>query len=171
MKKYKLNEIMFFTLGNNPSRSFDEGRDMYSLEDFDKDLHGKNKNLEKSFCIINLIKTKAAPLSEMTRGKYMSLNFLKCEINEKVLDKWYFCYQFNEGENLNRQISMSLQGTTIAVRKLNLKTISDLEIDLPKLSEQQKIGEIYRQSLLQYWSLCEMAEDIRTVMLAVLKKM
>lgn len=80
-----------------------------------------------SSCIINLIISKALPTSVETMDKCLTSNFLKCEFDELVLDKWYLCFKFNEGRKVEQQIAMYHQGTTSSVKKLNIKTIGELK--------------------------------------------
>ena len=87
-----------------------------------------------------------------------------------MLDKWYFCYQFNEGKDFEQQIAMFHQGTTLSVKKLNVKTIGELRIKLPEIKRQRVIGEIYRQSLIQNRLMLKQAEQTKEMTLAILKQ-
>ena len=106
MKLEQLSDIVSFTIGKNPTRIKEPELILYSLEDFENDLYGITKPSNKSECIINLIKSKVAPVSVDNKDKCITSNFLKCEFNEQILDKWYFCYQFNEGKDFKQQIAM-----------------------------------------------------------------
>jgi len=63
------------------------------------------------------------------------------------------------------------QGTTLSVRKLNIKTIGELKIVLPDMEKQRTIGNIYRQSIIQNDLLVKQAEDIRKFMMALIRRM
>ena len=63
-----LNEIMRFSLGKNTTRINVQESNLYSPENFENDLYCVNACYEKSECIINLIKSKVAPLSKEKRG-------------------------------------------------------------------------------------------------------
>ena len=67
--------------------------------------------------------------------------------------------------------SMYHQGTTLSVRKLNIKTIGELKIVLPDMEKQRTIGNIYRQSIIQNDLLVKQAEDIRKFMMALIRRM
>ena len=56
MESIALNEIIQFTLGKNPTRIRERTDDLYTPEDFEKDLHCINSVEEGRGCIINLIK-------------------------------------------------------------------------------------------------------------------
>ena len=102
--------------------------------------------------------------------KCITSNFLKCEFDGRILDKWYFCYQFNEGKDFEQQIAMFHQGTTLSVKKLNVKIIGELKIRLPDIDKQRKIGELYRQSLIQNRLMIKQAEDIKNLTLTIIRK-
>ena len=62
------------------------------------------------------------------------------------------------------------QGTTLSVKKLNVKTIGELKIRLPDIDKQRKIGELYRQSLIQNRLMIKQAEDIKNLTLTIIRK-
>ena len=162
MKLEQLSDIVSFTIGKNPTRIKEPELILYSLEDFENDLYGITKPSNKS---------KVAPVSVDNKDKCITSNFLKCEFNEQILDKWYFCYQFNEGKDFKQQIAMVHQGTTLSVKKLNMKIVGELKIRLPDIETQHKIGEIYRQSLVQNRRMIKQAEDIKKLTLTIIRKL
>lgn len=170
MELHSLEDVIQFTLGKNPTRIKEQELSLYTPEDFEKDLYCINEQGAASECIINLIKSKAAPVSEVTNEKCITSNFLKCEFDSKVLDKWFFCYQFNEGKDFKQQIAMFHQGTTVSVKKLNVKTIGELKMNLPDIKRQILIGEMYRQSLIQNSLMLKQAEDIKNMTLNLIRK-
>lgn len=159
-----------FTIGKNGTRLKNSGEDIYTQEDFEKDLHSQNDVPEETECIINLIKSKAAPLSKQTNGKCLTSNFLKCSFNSEILDPWYFCYQFNEGKDFERQINMFHQGITLSVKKLSIKSIGELEIHLPDIKKQRLIGCIYQQSIIQKDLMIQQAENMSILTMEIIKK-
>lgn len=166
----KLGDIITFSLGKNPTRIKEQELSLYSPENFENDLYCINDHGDRSECIINLIKSKAAPVSLANEEKCITSNFLKCEFDRQVLDKWYFCYQFNEGKDFENQIAMFHQGTTLSVKKLNVKTIGELRIRLPNIEKQRRIGEMYRQSLVQNRLMLKQAEEIKNMTLTIIRK-
>ena len=170
METKSLDEIVNFTLGKNVTRLKNQGDDIYTQDDFEKDLHSINNMSEKTNCIINLIRSKASPLSKETKGKCITSNFLLCSFDTKVLDPWYFCYQFNEGKGLEQQISMYHQGNTLSVKKLNIKSIGELKIELIDINKQRLIGDIYKQSIIQNDLMNRQAENIRNLALETIRK-
>lgn len=170
MEIKRLGEIIIFSLGKNPTRIKERETMIYSPENFENDLYCISKHNNSSECIINLIKSKAAPVSQDNEDKCITSNFLRCEFDGQILDKWYFCYQFNEGKDFEQQIAMFHQGTTLSVKKLNVKTVGELKIKLPDIEKQRKIGELYRQSLIQNRLMKKQAEDIRDLLLLTIRK-
>lgn len=169
MKQYILNEIIEFSLGKNPTRIKEKPEEIYTPEDFENDLHCKNSNWDELGCIISFIKSKAAPVSTQIGTKCFTSNFLKCDFDTDVLDPWYFCYQFNEGKELEQQIAMYHQGTVLSVKKLTIKLISELKINLPEIEKQRKIGQIYRQSIIQHDLMLKQTEDMNKYTLSLIR--
>lgn len=170
MEVKKLSDIINVTLGKNPTRLKEQEVCLYLPEDFENDLYCMSEYDGKAECIINLIKSKAAPISAKNKDKCITSNFLKCEFDDLILDKWYFCYQFNEGKDFEQQIMMVHQGTTLSVKKLNVKTIGELKIRLPDIEKQRKIGELYRQSLIQNRLMLNQMEKIKKFTLTIIRK-
>lgn len=63
------------------------------------------------------------------------------------------------------------QGTTLSVKKLNIKTIGELKIFLPEVEKQKIIGNLYRQSIIQNDLMISQAENIREFTMALIRKM
>lgn len=166
----RLSAIMQFFLGKNPTRVKEQGLSVYSPENFENDLYCINHHGAQSSCIINLIKSKAAPVSIENVDKCITSNFLKCEFDPTVLDKWYFCFQFNESKEFEQQIAMFHQGTTLSVKKLNVKTIGDIKIRLLEIEKQRMIGELYRLTLIQNRLRIKQAEDMNHAALSMIRK-
>ncbi len=171
MKARTLNEIVQFTLGKNPTRIREQTDELYTPEDFEKDLHSINTFKGGIGCIINLIKSKCSPISAQTEMKCITSNFLRCDFDTGKIYPWYFCYQFNEGKDFEQQIEMYHQGTTLSVKKLNIKTIGELKIFLPDIEKQMLIGNIYRQSIIQNDLMVKQAEDIKEFTMALIRRM
>ncbi len=170
MNQIALNNIIVFSLGKNATRIKDMNGNLYTPEDFENDLHCKNEISENQGCIISLIKSKASPVSRETELKCITSNFLKCDFDTNVLNPWYFCYQFNEGKELAQQISMFHQGTVLSVKKLNVKIISELKINLPDIERQRELGALYKQSIIQNDLLKMQAENIRKFTITMIRK-
>ena len=75
---------------------------------------------------------------------------------------------FDFGET--NAVAMFHQGTTLSVKKLNVKTIGELKIGLPDIEKQRIIGEIYRQSLIQNRLMLKQADEIKNMTLTIIRK-
>lgn len=170
MESRSLGKLIRFSLGKNPTRLKEQGAELYTAEDFERDLHVVNISDGSKNCIINMIKSKASPLSVQTAGKCITSNFLKCEFDTDILDPWYFCYQFNEGKNFEQQIAMYHQGTTLCVKKLNVKIIRELKIRLPDIKKQRIIGELYKKSIVQHDLMMKQASDMKKLTMEIINK-
>ena len=76
-----------------------------------------------------------------------------------------------QGKDFEQQIAMVHQGTTLSVKKLNMKIVGELKIRLPDIETQHKIGEIYRQSLVQNRLMIKQAENIKKLTLTIIRKL
>ena len=170
MESIPLNEIIQFTLGKNPTRIREQTDELYTPEDFENDLHCIHSAKEGVGCIINLIKSKCSPISEQTEAKCITSNFLRCDFDIGKIYAWYFCYQFNEGKSFEQQIEMYHQGTTLSVKKLNIKTIGELKIILPDIQKQRTIGNLYRQSIIQNDLMVKQAENVRKFTMTLIRR-
>lgn len=164
-----LDDIMEFTAGKNITRLKEQEENIYKPEDFENDLHGVTDE-EPSGCIINLIRSTAAPLLNKTSEKCLTSNFLLCKFNIEVLDPWYFCYLFNESKDVEQQISMLHQGTTLSVKKLTKKSIGELNITLLDMQKQKLIGRLYRESIRQRDLMLKQVDNISNLTKTMIQK-
>lgn len=170
MEQKCLSEIITFTLGKNSSRLNIPPSEIYTQDDFERDLHSSSNVSKDTDCVINLIRTRASLLSDETRNKCITSNFIQCSFDRQVLDPWYFCYQFNEGKDIEQQISMFHQGITLSVKKLNIKIIGELKIPLVNIAKQQMIGNMYKQSIIQNDLMQKQAENMRILTMETIKR-
>ena len=62
------------------------------------------------------------------------------------------------------------QGNTLSVKKLNIKSIGELKIELVDIEKQKLIGNIYKQSIIQNDLMNRQAENIRNLALETIRK-
>lgn len=103
---------------------------------FDRSLLSK-----KGMVIIGLTSYKAIVVNENHIGKISSSNFALIEFNENKIDSSYFTWYFNEHPEIQKQLQIAMQGSII--RALSVQMLRELEIPIPKLELQQKIGKLY----------------------------
>ena len=170
MKHLRLEELVQFALGKNVTRLKNSGNAIYTPEDFEKDLHSINQSKEASECIISMIKSKAAPVSKETENLCNTSNFLKCSFDSDTLDPWYFCYQFNEGREIEEQVVRYYQGNTLSVKKLTIQSIGGLTMPLLGIEQQHIVGELYRKAIIQRDLIIQQAENVMDMTLAMIRK-
>ena len=85
--------------------------------------------------------SKAGIVSKMNQGKIINQNFAKLIINHNYLDSKYLCFVLNESYSMKKQIAISMQGTNVP--KLTPSILKDLEIEVPSMEKQKKIGKAY----------------------------
>lgn len=185
----KLEDIVTVRIGRNLSRG-NEKNDMtlvaYSYEDLINDLDGSfidsqassysgNSNHKDSYLssvgdvVFSFVSSKAGIVSDLNQGKIINQNFAKLIIEYDHLDSSYLCYALNESYSMKKQMAISMQGSTVP--KLTPATLKELEINLPSIEKQRKIGKAYfflrkRQSLAK-----KEAELEKKLYLEVLKQL
>ena len=63
------------------------------------------------------------------------------------------------------------QGTTLSVKKLNVKIMGELKMFLPEIEKQRLIGNLYKQSLIQNDLMIKQAENLRELTMALIRRM
>ncbi len=189
MKKemVRFSDVVRFSTGTNLSRKQEDKlseKKIYNIEDFENDLRvsnqlsetneneygqGKEDIVKPGDCIISMIKSKAGVVSNKSNGKYLSLNFLKCEIDEDLLYPWYFCYLFNEANSIKQQILKNQQGTVKSVTRLNIGTIGDIKFELIDIDQQKKIGDMYKIILNQEYLMKREADLLKQYALSMMQ--
>lgn len=124
-----------------------------SKERFDKIYLAK-----ENMVIIGLNSFKAIAVSEKQIGKVIPSNFAFIELDFNKVDPSYFSWYFNEHPYIEKQLQIAMQGTVL--RALSVQMLRELEIILPPIDVQRKIGKIYilqkkKQRLLYEKSILE----------------
>lgn len=103
---------------------------------FNDDLLSK-----KDMIIIGLTSHKALVVNENHAGKIIPSNFAYINLDHQKIDPQYFTWYFNEHPKIQKQLTIGVQGSSI--RALSVQMLRELEILLPPLEIQQKLGKIY----------------------------
>lgn len=157
MGKYFLRECVSFTPGINPSRVQVSNSEFYDQNDFVNDYNFEETEkasvgtedflrVKEGDVVISVVMRQAAIVSKGNDGKILTLNFIKVDFNNDVLDEKYFLYLFNSYSVVKRQKERMLQGTG-AVLKIPVKSLRDIEIPVISMLEQMKIGEAYKKAV------------------------
>ena len=107
-----------------------------SQETFDKSLLSK-----ENVVVIGLTVHRAYVIEKHHVGKIIPSNFAYLYLDESKIDLNYFTWYFNEHPNIKRQLQVATQGSIIMA--LSVQMLRELEIDLPSMETQRKLGKIY----------------------------
>lgn len=181
MNKIKLNEIAEICQGNiltriKPSSQFDEvvELDSISMQElsyyvgisdefglFSKSRIAKNKlasciYTQQKDIVVGLSSRKAMVIEEERAKKLLLSNFVIVRPKENVLDPYYFCWLLNENLQVQKNLEQKVQGSA-NVSILPINTLKELEINIPNINIQRKIGIIY--------DLCRRRERLSKIIL------
>lgn len=174
----KLSEVMELVAGPNRTRlsgTINEN-DLYSVSSIDDDLNqlkiinsekhyiDMNYHIREGDLIISNFKKKAAVASSISSGKILTSNFCKCNYNKDLLDPWYFCYFVNETNEFKKQIEKE------GFRAFSNALLCSLEIVLPELELQRKIGRAYKVMCRQNYLLEKQQDAYRRLIIESIKK-
>ena len=98
---------------------------------------------KESDVVIGLSSQNSMVITKERANKLLLSNFCLVRIkNQELLDPHYFVWLINECKSLNKQLTGSMQGSAY-VKMFSLDTIRNLDIDLPVIDVQRRIGKIY----------------------------
>lgn len=149
----KLKEVARIESGKNINRlSKDKLANQYTSLDAENDFYlmGKETKVCSNIIAFDLYpkigSASARVISEENASKII-LNQKMCKIivNDTIASAYYICYLLNEDESVKRQKNSFIQGSFI--ERLRPSILSNLEIKLPSLKEQNLMGKIYAKSI------------------------
>lgn len=97
---------------------------------------------KKNMVVIGLTSYKAMVIDETHKEKLITSNFAIVEFDESKIDPFYFTWYFNEHPEIQKQLTIAMQGTII--RALSVQMLRELEVPMPPLDVQSKIGRMYK---------------------------
>lgn len=92
--------------------------------------------------IVGLTSYKTIVVDNKHKGKIVPSNFAYIELDRSKIEPYYFSWYFNEHPNIRRHLGIMTQGS--ALRTLTVQMLRELEIPIPSLELQQKIGRVYQ---------------------------
>lgn len=95
----------------------------------------------KNLIIIGLTSYKAIVVNDKHINKIVTSNFATIELDNSKINASYFTWYFNEHPNIQKQLRIAMQGTII--KALSVQMLRELDIQVPPLEEQEKIGKLY----------------------------
>lgn len=166
MNKVKLNEIAEIYQGSiltriKPANQLDEVEtDSISMQElsyyvgildsFDNYTKSKVSSSKLASCIftkqkdivVGLSSRKAMVIEEERSNKLLLSNFALVRVDVNKLDPYYFCWLFNENLQFQKSLEQKVQGSA-NVFILPINTLKELELDLPNINIQRKVGLLY----------------------------
>ncbi|RHW51745.1 restriction endonuclease subunit S [Lactobacillus bombicola] len=175
----KLEEIVNFFSGPNSielKKKYNK-YETYTNEDLEFDLYQgyrtndvktqKSPILNAGDLVINMMTNQTAIVSPHSAGKVIPQHITKLTFTNRG-DNWYLCYLLNEAQSIKRQLYSTMEGTVL--RRVTLTSFKQLELNLPALSKQQKMGELYRLLLIKEGLQKERQEKEKQVIISLLNK-
>ena len=160
----KFEKILKMNVGPNSTRIRGQYPEVpvYSVSDLEDDLFQKPSEMMSSIegysgpaftktgdLLISIIKEKACIVGKGNGGKLFTSAFIRCQYDEKILDPWFFCFFFNESEEVGKIIHVRSGMPGLGYYHLNTEIIGQIEIDLPPLEKQKTLGSLYQGCLKQ----------------------
>ncbi|MBA1433865.1 hypothetical protein [Bombilactobacillus bombi] len=118
--------------------------------------------------IINTMTNQATIISPQSDGKIMPQHIMRLGLDPQEVDPWYLCYVLNESESVKRQLYSTMEGTVL--RRVTASSIKNLDLDLPAINVQKKIGNLYRILLVQNRLQREYNQKYNQAILTLLKQ-
>lgn len=179
----KLEEILKMNVGPNSTRVRAQFPrvPVYSVSDLENDLFQKPSDVtvkeERPYLpvftkhgdlLISIIKEKACIVSEASEFKLFTSAFIRCQYDENVLDSWFFCFFFNESEEVEEAIHVRSGMPGLKYYHLNTEIIGQMEIDLPPIEKQKILGMLYKECLNQLRLLDKKKEVLKKAVTLVI---
>ncbi|CAH0415878.1 restriction endonuclease subunit S [Periweissella fabaria] len=166
----KLGDIIDIKVGLNSSRlTTDDVRQQagYTYDDLQVDLGSGLSNQESLEIVTSLVGSQiSAIISEVNQAKVLNQNFARINMDATIIDPYYLCYLLNESHDIMRQKEALKQGSTLP--KITPQIIKELQVSLPPIEQQQKIGRIYYLANQQYQLMQQNAQQQHQAMMRII---
>ena len=96
---------------------------------------------KQGMVVIGLTSYKAFVITKAYENRVIPSNFAYLQCDEGI-DPNYVAWYFNEHPQIQKQLTLAMQGSII--RALSVQMLRELTIEIPPLSVQQKLGSIYQ---------------------------
>lgn len=149
-----LGEVADIVSGYNVARLSEADQDRkYSNADFEHDFYQMKLASPSNPIIYRQSMAEhnmsATIIADDNQDKFISQVFSIMKVNTEKLNPWYLCYLLNESDIIARQCNVLLQGSVIA--RLSAYQLKQMQIPLPPVEEQERIGKLYATALYQYY--------------------
>lgn len=149
-----LGDVADIVSGYNVARLSEADQDRkYSNADFEHDFYQMKLSCPSNPVIYRQSMAEhnmsATIIADENQDKFISQVFSIMKVNTEKLNPWYLCYLLNESDIIARQCNVLLQGSVIA--RLSAHQLKQMQIPLPPVEEQERIGKLYATALYQYY--------------------
>lgn len=166
----KLGDIIDIKVGLNSSRlTTDDVRQQagYTYDDLQVDLGSGLSDQVNLEIVTSLVGSQtSAIISATNRAKVLNQNFARINMDATIIDPYYLCYLLNESHDIMRQKETLKQGSTLP--KITPQIIKELQVSLPPIEQQQKIGRIYYLANQQYQLMQQNAQQQHQAMMRII---
>lgn len=129
---------------------------VYSQKDLEDDLVCNNIQTESSRLaleqkdnyitksgdiVISLVSRTCAIVNPANENKLLKNSFVRIHLTNSEIDPWYFCYVINESDFFKKSIIPEIVSQ---VRPLSVSILGNAQILLPSISNQKKLGTVYK---------------------------
>lgn len=168
----KLGELIELSNGRNSGRiKNDEGYAEYSTFDFKNDINMATEYIHKdndsSFLtytgqmLFSVVKGDATIVSKDNTGKIIKDFFIKVDVDTDKIYPWYLCYMINESEEIKREKYLNSKGVNIL--RFTSSFFKDLNLNIPDMKEQIKIGDLYKYSTANQYLEKKLADNKKEI--------
>lgn len=170
----QLGELAEIVSGSNIVRLSESQQDRkYTTADFEHDFYTMKLANPQNAIIYqqssSMPHMSAAILSDANKEKVISQIFAIIRIDVSRLNPWYLCYLLNQSQEVAHKCSQCLQGSVIA--RLSAQLMRQVEITLPDMAMQKKMGQLYATALYQHYLEVMQANRKLDGVLSVLRDM
>ena len=141
-----------------PGEDFQEF-ELFTMQELSKETGNHDVNIQSQFIkvaekrlkdltlskqgmvVIGLTSYKAFVITKAYENRVIPSNFAYLQCDEGI-DPDYVAWYFNQHPKIQKQLTLTMQGSII--RALSVQMLRELAIEIPLLSVQQKLGSIYR---------------------------
>ena len=141
-----------------PGEDFQEF-ELFTMQELSKETGNHDVNIQSQFIkvaekrlkdltlskqgmiVIGLTSYKALVITKAYENRVIPSNFAYLQCDEGI-DPNYVAWYFNEHPQIQKQLTLAMQGSII--RALSVQMLRELTIEIPPLSVQQKLGSIYQ---------------------------
>ena len=139
-----------------------------TVEEINPNKYNSELLSHKGMVLIGITSYKAFVIDENYIGRVIPSYFAIVDLDKEKVDPYYFTWYFNEEESVKKQLTIAKQGSSI--KSLSVQMLRELEVVIPPIEIQRKIGKIYYLRKLKEKKLYEKGILERNLINSLLKR-